>query len=53
MRILRKDSQSVAHTPSVREDLGSIPHPNPGWQFFQKLSSPFFQTTDFNDFIHL
>jgi hypothetical protein len=36
---------SVAHTPSVREDLGSIPHPNPG-RHFRKLSSPFFQTTD-------
>ncbi len=30
---------SVAHRPSVREDLGSIPHPNPGWHFSEALIS--------------
>ncbi len=39
-------AHTVANTTPVREDLGSILHPNPGAVFFQKLSSPFFQTTD-------
>jgi hypothetical protein len=30
---------SVAHTPSVQEDLGSILHPSPGWHFSEALIS--------------
>ncbi len=37
-------AHTVAHTTPVREDLGSILHTP--MAFIQKLSSPFFHTTD-------
>jgi hypothetical protein len=33
----------VANTPLVREDLGSILHPNPGWHFFGNSHLPSFR----------
>jgi hypothetical protein len=45
---------SVAHMTPVREDLGSILTQTQGGILMEKLSSPFFQTTDLkNVFIHL
>ncbi len=44
---------SVAHKPSVREDLGSILHINPGWHFSEAFISLLSGNRLKNNIIHL